>query len=323
MTPRRPWSRERNVSVIDIGTNSSLMLIARVDPSTREYHIVADESDVTQLGKGFYRERRLQADAMERTLNTLRGFKRLGDAHKVEEYVITGTSVLREAPNAADFTDRVREIFGVDVEVLAGEEEARLAYLAVRRDPVLAIPSDATCVVMDVGGGSTELVLGEERIRQMASLDLGSVRLTESFLPSDPPTPEEIAALRSHVDDALRDAPDYIPAYALVGVAGTVANLASIAIHRKGEAAAVHGFALSSEALAEEIAEFSRMTTAERASIPGIEPKRAGVILAGALIVERVMRHYRQDVILTSVRGIRFGTFYDRFLDGAWRCVEE
>jgi exopolyphosphatase/guanosine-5'-triphosphate,3'-diphosphate pyrophosphatase len=154
---------------------------------------------------------------------------------------------------------------------------------------------------------------------------VGAVRLTESFLPSDPPRPDEIVALQRHLDAAFQDAPESVRAGALVGVAGTVANLANIAIYRNLEPRDVHGFALSADMLADEIAEFRRKTTAERAAIPGMEPKRAGVILAGALIIERVMRHFGHEVILTSVRGLRFGVFYDRFLAGAdgWECVAD
>lgn len=325
MSLRLPWSRAQNVATIDVGTNSSLMLIAQVVESDRTYRILADEAEITQLGKGFYQERRLQPDAIARTLEALRIFKRFAEEYDVTEIVITGTSVLRDAPNGSEFTEAARALFGVEVEVLSGEEEARLSYLAVRRDPILAIPEGVMCVVTDVGGGSTELILGDERIRQMASLDVGSVRLTESFLHSDPPTSEEIEALQRHLDDIFLRAPEPVSVYALVGVAGTVANLANVAIHREGLSRDVHGFPLSVETLADEIALFRCKTTAERATIPGIEPKRAGVILAGALIVERVMRHYRQEMLLASVRGLRFGVFYDRFLDGAkgWQGVSE
>lgn len=325
MSLRLPWSRVRNVATIDVGTNSSLLLIAQVVESERTYRILADEAEITQLGKGFYHERWLQADAVARTLETLRVFKRFMEEYDVTEVVITGTSVLRDAPNGAEFTETVRALFGVEVEVLSGEEEARLSYLAVRRDPILAIPEEAMCVVTDVGGGSTELVVGDERLRQVASLDIGSVRLTESFLHSDPPTSEEIAALQRHLDGVFLWAPQPISVYALVGVAGTIANLAGVAIHREGLSRDVHGFSLSAEALADEIALFRRKTAAERATIPGLEPKRAGVILAGAFIVERIMRHYRQKALLASVRGLRFGVFYDRFLGGAkgWKWVSE
>jgi len=317
-----PWSRLRRVGVIDIGTNSCLLLVAEVREAAREYAIVADLSDVTQLGKGFYDAGRLVTEAMDRTLKALRAFREQADEHEVREFVITGTSVLRDASNGDEFLRVVEEEFGVAPDVLPGEEEARLSYLAVRRDPVLALPRDAPCVVTDIGGGSTELIVGGERIRQMASLDVGAVRLTESLVRSDPPLAQEVESVRARLRQAFEAAPEPTPDGVLVGVAGTVANLANVIVHRQAEPTDVHAFPVTAAHLGALIVEFSQMTTAERAAIPGMDPKRAGVILAGALILERVIEHFRRDCVLTSVRGLRFGVFYDHFLDdGEWTAV--
>lgn len=323
MGRRFSWQRAKRYGVIDVGTNSTLLLMVEAVPATHECIVLFDGVEITQLGKGFYGARRLQPDAMERTLETIRRFCGECDRAETDDLVVTGTSVLRDAENGGEFLDRVRSELGVEIDVISGEEEARLSYLSVRRDGSLPIPAGAPCLVNDIGGGSAELIIGDDKIRRMASLDIGAVRLTETCFAHDPPTPAELAAARERLVEAFVAAPSPEPRAALIGVGGTITTLANIAAHQRHPPPPMHGFRLTREKLREEIDLFASRTTAERESIPGLHPKRAGVILAGALIAERVMLHYGHDEYLTSMTGLRYGTLFDRFLnDGeSWTPV--
>jgi exopolyphosphatase / guanosine-5'-triphosphate,3'-diphosphate pyrophosphatase len=325
-TSRLPWMRSQRYAVIDIGTNSCLVLIAEARPSSHEYAILADIPEITQLGKGFYATARLQQDAMDRTLATVRRFLDVCREEDVEDIVITGTSVLRDASNGSDFIDAVARELDHDVEVIPGEEEARLSYLAVRRDttlPASLLASDgASCVVTDIGGGSTELIIGDERIRQMASLDLGSVRLTETFLSDAPARPAKIDELRDHLRKTFAAAPPANANGVLVGVGGTITTLANIAAHQTHPTPPVHGYKLTRGKLRDETERLALLTRAELEATPGLEKKRAGVIVAGAVLTEHVMDHFEREEMWVSVRGLRHGVLLDRFLEGDdWRPV--
>jgi len=314
--------RSQRYAVIDIGTNSCLVLIAEARPSSNEYAILADIPEITQLGKGFYATARLQQDAMDRTLATVRRFLGICREEDVEDIVITGTSVLRDAANGGAFIDAVARELHHDVEVIPGEEEARLSYLAVRRDATLPASDGVSCVVTDIGGGSTELIIGDERIRQMASLDLGSVRLTETFLGAGPSPASQLDDLRSHLAETFAAAPPPSANGVLIGVGGTITTLANIAAHQTHPTPPVHGFRLRRAKLREETERLALLTRDELEATPGLETKRAGVIVAGAVLTEHVMDHFERDEMWVSVRGLRYGVLLDRFFEGDdWRPV--
>ncbi|MBT5712032.1 Ppx/GppA family phosphatase, partial [Candidatus Poribacteria bacterium] len=265
---------------------------------------------------------RLQQDAMDRTLATVERFLAICREEEVDDVVITGTSVLRDAANGSDFIDAAAARLGRDVEVIPGEEEARLSYLAVRRDASLPAAEGDSCVVTDIGGGSTELIIGDDRIRQMASLDLGSVRLTETYVTAEPAPAENLAALRAHLRQAFVGAPRPGADGVLIGVGGTITTLADIAAHQTHPTPPVHGYRLTRDTLRRETARLSSLTRAELEETPGLEARRAGVIVAGAVLTEHVMDHFGRDEIWVSVRGLRYGVLLDRFLEGdEWRMV--
>ena len=311
---RFPWARVKRRAVIDIGTNTCLLLIGETRASGG-YEIARDEAVITQLGQGFYAAGELRPEAMERTLGAVARFMEICGEEEAEEIVVTGTSALRDAENGADFVDRALEAHGVEVEIIPGEEEARLSYLAVRLDDSLPIPPEALCVVADIGGGSTELTVGADRIRQVASLDVGSVRLTEMFLKNDPPAASETAALREYLIEAFEDAPPANEAEALIGVGGTITTLACIALRADGSDGSPHGYALTRENVSAQIAQFASMPTERRKQIEGLNPKRADVILAGALIAGTVMKRFQSEKMIVSARGLRYGVFLDRFVN--------
>lgn len=319
---RLPWLRSTRYAVVDIGTNSCLVLIAEARPSSKEYTILEDIAEITQLGKGFYATARLQDDAIERTLGTVRRFLDVCREADVADIVVTGTSVLRDAVNGVDFIQAVATRLGCDVEVIPGEEEARLSYLAVRRDASLPSTDGESCVVTDIGGGSTELIIGDARIRQMVSLDLGSVRLAETFLPEQPAGEHNVAALRAHLREMFAAAPHAGADGTLIGVGGTISTLADIIAHQTHPVLSVQGYRLTRDKLREETERLASLTAGELEATPGLEPRRAGVIVAGAVLTERVMDHFERDEMWVSVRGLRYGMLLDRFMrDDDWRAV--
>ncbi|MDA1192715.1 MAG: Ppx/GppA family phosphatase, partial [Candidatus Poribacteria bacterium] len=230
---RLSWMRSKRYGVIDVGTNSSLLLLVEAHQGSHEFTVLYDDVEITQLGRGFYATNRLQNDAMERTAETIRNYLNVCDDHQIDDLIVTGTSVLRDAENGGDFLDLVKERFGIAVEVISGEMEARLSYIAVRRDGSLPIPANESCLVTDIGGGSTELILGDDKIRQMASLNVGAVRLTEAFLKDDPPSTEQMDRLREHLGEMFLQAPRAGSGSTLVGVGGTITTLANIAAHER------------------------------------------------------------------------------------------
>lgn len=300
-------------AAIDIGTNSVLLLVAGVRNGA--FRVLEDRAEITRLGEGVDRTRRIGPDGEERTLRVLRSYlRRCGDLG-VDEIRAVGTSALRDAANAADFRARVKRELGLDLRVLTGAEEAWYSFLAAEEGLGLR---GKELLVVDVGGGSTEFVWGKEgKLRRWASLDLGTVRLTERYLLSDPVRDEEAERLIREVDSALAKlAPDREAESsfsAVVGVAGTFTTLAAVekGLERYSHSE-VHGSRLSRQEVERQVELYRSRTLAERKQIPGLEPKRADVIFAGALLILRIMAFFRADEVLVSDQGIRYGLLYER-----------
>ncbi|MGZ3447657.1 MAG: Ppx/GppA phosphatase family protein, partial [Myxococcaceae bacterium] len=229
------------LAAVDVGTNSVLLLVAeRGDDGV--LRPVREEAEITRLGRGVDRSGVLSAEGLETTLEVLGRFAEMARRSGARALVVTATSAARDASNGAEFLARARERTGATVEILAGDEEARLSYLAVAQD-FAADAGEAGLLAIDVGGGSTEFVHGHGRtVLFRKSLDIGSVRLTERSVRSDPPTEVDQEAVRGAVRDALRTLPAFPPEVRVVGVAGTVTSLLAIA-HRVEpyDAARVHG----------------------------------------------------------------------------------
>ena len=266
------------VAAIDLGTNTTRLLVADVEDGTVE--AVVRRSAVTRLGEGVDRGRVLQPAAVERVFAVLAGFQREADALGAERALAVGTSAVRDARNGSCFLAEIERRFGCSTRIVSGSEEAELSRRGVGLLP-------ATTLLLDVGGGSTELVFGEMR----TSLQVGSVRLTERHLRSDPPTRAELDAAAVHVRSVLpRLEPD-----ATIGVAGTVHQLEQL---------------LGRITLAEVDAELDRLASlplAARRRVPRLDPDRAPTIVAGALIVAEVLRRYALPEIVFSVRDLLDG----------------
>lgn len=293
------------VAAVDVGTNSVLLLVADVGGGG-EVRVVSDLCRIERLGRGVDRTGVLDETNVGRTLEALREYAAAIREAGAERVAAVGTQALREAKNGDAFLGPAAEILGAPIEVIDGRREAELAFRAVmhsfpelRRGPV---------TVCDVGGGSTEFIVGRDgAIERLASLPIGSVRMSERFLRSDPATREETQALFSALDEALRAAP-LAEGAPLVGTAGTVTTLAAVAIGLSPyDPDRVQGLRLARSEVERQLALYLQLSIAERARVRGMEPRRADVIPAGAAIVARTMARARADAIVVSDRGIRFG----------------
>jgi exopolyphosphatase/guanosine-5'-triphosphate,3'-diphosphate pyrophosphatase len=266
------------VAAVDLGTNSTRLLVADVEG--HRVDAVVRQTTVTRLGDGVDASRRLLPAAVERVHATLREYRRELDDLGATAARAVATSAVRDSANGADFLRGVEAAFALPTRLLDGDEEARLTRLGV------GALDDGTLVV-DVGGGSTELILGAFR----TSLDVGSTRLTERFLRSDPPRAAELAAAAAHVRSLLPP----LEVDAAIGVAGTVAQLEALAgsLTPASVDAALRGLAA--------------LTAAQRRELPGLVPARAPVIVGGALIVAEILRGYRLERLAFSVRDLLDG----------------
>ncbi len=280
------------VGVVDLGTNSSRLLVADVQDGRVDE--VARETRITRLGEGVDERRKLLPLPIARVRNVLADFRRELDELGAERVLAVGTSAVRDAENGEAFLGEVEWSYGFSSRLLSGEEEAELTRRGVANGRELG---DGT-LVLDVGGGSTELITAQTH----TSLDIGSVRLTERFLRSDPPNREELDACT----DAVRKALPALEPDAAIGVAGTVTSLAALELGRY-DPDQVHGYRLSREAIEAQLKRLASVPLAERRELTGLEPERAPVIVAGAVIVDEVLRRYGLDELEVSERDLLHG----------------
>jgi exopolyphosphatase/guanosine-5'-triphosphate,3'-diphosphate pyrophosphatase len=295
------------VATVDIGTNSILLLIVDLEQGER---VICDRARIERLGKGVDRSGALDEAAIARGLDAMREYGALIRQHGAEKVAAVGTQALREANNGAAFLQPAAELLGTAIEVIDGRREAELAHLAVMRSlPALA---QGELVVCDVGGGSTELIVGDAgRIEMLTSVPIGSVRMAERHLLSDPPKAAEAAAMIADIDGSLAAAE--LPRGAtLVGIAGTVTTLAAVMLGLEPyDPERVQGMRLPRHEVERQLARYLEMSLAGRRKVRGLDPKRADVIAAGAAVVARVMARLAADEIVVSDRGIRWGLAYE------------
>ncbi len=300
-------SSVRSVASIDIGTNTILLLIAAVGQG--KINPLLDMETVVRLGEGIHKNGILSKEAMERGLQTLSRYLERCRAMKVQKIFAAGTSALREAKNSREFLTFVKEKLDLSIDVISGEEEAQLSFLAVARDlPKTGEP----LLVVDIGGGSTEFILGkDDQIREWISLPLGSVRFTEQFLHSDPVQEEEWQKMKAKILESLVGIPHSKEPLSMVAVGGTATTLASVD-QRLGEFVVekIHHFVLKKESLKNQLLLYRSKTTAERKRIPGLPAARADVILAGAAILYLTMEELRCPSVFISCHGVRYGLLY-------------
>ena len=295
------------VATIDIGTNSVLLLIAEERGGVLEP--VLERASLTRLGEGVDRSRRLKGAACDRTLACLERYANDLREHGATILDVVGTSALRDAQGGPEFVLRAGDILGVPPRVIDGCEEARLTF----EGALSGLPHAGKMTVFDIGGGSTEIIVGSRTngarvISAAASLDVGSVRLFERHLHSDPPTRSQLLRVEEDIARALRAAPTPDSDATLIGVAGTVTQLAALAFGLGHcDAARVHGRTLERDAVLRLATELATLTVAERRSLPGMEPLRADVLVVGSAIARAVLHWSGAAELVVSDRGVRWG----------------
>jgi exopolyphosphatase/guanosine-5'-triphosphate,3'-diphosphate pyrophosphatase len=282
------------VAAIDLGTNTTRLLVADVvDGEVRE---LVRRSTITRLGEGVDQRKRLLPLPVARTRNTLSEYRREAEALGAERTLLIATSAVRDAENGEAFLGEIEWSYGFTTRLLTGDEEARLMLNGVGG-------ISAGTLVLDVGGGSTELVTNDFR----TSIDVGSVRLTERFLATDPPTGEELDACAAHVRSVLPQ----LDVGKAIGVAGTITSLAALDLElAEYDRARVHGHRLTREGVDRQLRRLASLPLKERRSVPALDPKRAPVIVAGAVIVHEVLAHYGLDALTVSERDILDGAAF-------------
>lgn len=291
------------VAAVDCGTNSTRMLVS--DGTTS----LARPMRITRLGQGVDATGRLAPEAIERTAVVLREYREQMDAFGVERVRVTATSAARDADNRDDFFDVAESIVGVRPELLPGDEEGRLSFLGATAE---LEPADGPFLVADIGGGSTEFVVGSTEPDGVLSVDIGCVRMTEKFLHGDPPTAEElsqaISVVHAYLEDVARELPTLREARRFVGLAGTVSAMAAVEIGLADyDRDRIHHFVLTRAAAEDVFRTLATESLADRVWNPGLDPQRAEVIVGGAVVLVTIMRHFDFDECLVSESDILDG----------------
>jgi exopolyphosphatase/guanosine-5'-triphosphate,3'-diphosphate pyrophosphatase len=296
------------VAAIDIGTNSTNLLIADAQGNdiVREVH-------VTGLGRGVVHNNMLNEDAIARTIARLQHYATLIKQHEVGAIRVTATEACRRATNAAVFLDQAEAVLGTRPLIIAGTEEGRLAYSGA----LSHLPAhEGITLVIDIGGGSTEIMIGEKSLQHTVSFPVGTVVLTESHLLHDPPRPEEltnaIGLVTDFMDDLIRDHPEVLNATRVVGVAGSIVTIAAVEIGlQEFDATALHGARMTRENVEEVFRTLATETLADRKFNPGLPADRADVIVGGCCVLVGVMRKLRVSEIMVSVNNLLDGLVRD------------
>lgn len=300
-------------AVIDIGTNSIKLYVAELGPDG-SLATVIDKNNIARLGEGMDEERTLQQEAIRRNAEAVAEFADLAKSNGAGEIVAVGTMALRTAKNAKDFIDAVRDLSGIEVRVIPGEEEAEFAYLAVLSGIGASVERLAVC---DVGGGSTEFIFGGQAgIDRRFSINLGAVKVSADYLSSDPPSSKEVEDAISYVLDVLKEngVNDNMPVDKLVGIGGTITSMGAVKFKmEKCDPDVIQGSILTRDDVDSLIALFRSVPLDERRNIVGLQPKRAEVIIGGACIVRGIMESLGTDELTMSDRGLRHGLMFRLF----------
>ncbi len=292
------------LAAIDCGTNTAMLLVADVvKGAVPRLRPVADFLEMPRLGQDLDRTGRLHPEAIERTLAAIgRQIERARELH-ADRIVAVGTESLRAAENSEEFLRSLRQT-GVELRVISGDDEARLSFRSVTES--LPMPPGGRRSVLDIGGGSTELIVGGIHPERWQSVKIGSVRLHERFLHSDPPTEAEIAALTAAIDAGLDGLPQ--PEGELVALAGTATTVAALYLQlAEYDGRRVDGLRVPTARMREIIGSLGRLRVAERQQLAGLDPRRADVIFAGAMILLRTAERAGLTDVVISDRGVRWG----------------
>lgn len=314
MKSRKVGPNGRVVSFIDIGTNSVRLLVVRLNPN-HSYTILSRQKQQVRLGEGEFDDDEIKAEAIERLVVVCRKFTELARSFSTEEFVAVATSAMREAVNQNEILHLLRQETQIDVRVISGQEEARLIYLGVASGTHI---EDRLAFFIDIGGGSTEIAVGGDRTYQyLESFRLGAIRLSNLYLPpenSGPVSPEHYKRVQHHVRDTIIHSVKKIhnlkPVIA-IGSSGTIMNLAEIAQKTIHQNTGSGDPVLSLKDLQKVIALLNSLPLDQRRKVPGMNPERADIIIAGAAILETFLKDLGLDSILTTGRGLQDGLLVD------------
>ncbi|MER5707532.1 MULTISPECIES: Ppx/GppA phosphatase family protein [Streptomyces] len=295
------------VAGIDCGTNSIRLLVADVHPETGDLVELDRRMTIVRLGQGVDKTGRLAPEALERTFAACRAYAEVIKELGAERLRFVATSASRDAENRDEFVNGVVEILGVEPEVITGDQEAAFSFTGATGE----LHGDDRRLVVDIGGGSTEFVTGNKHVEAARSVDIGCVRLTERHVRHDPPTAEEVAAIRADVRAALDLAAETVPigsAETLVGLAGSVTTVAAIALGlTEYDSEKIHHSRISAAQVAEVTDRLLASTHDERAAIPVIHPGRVDVIIAGALVLREIVERVGASEVVVSEHDILDG----------------
>ncbi|MGI5528521.1 exopolyphosphatase [Streptomyces syringium] len=304
------------VAAIDCGTNSIRLLVADVDPATGELKELDRRMTIVRLGQGVDRTGRLAPEALERTFAACREYAEVIKELGASRLRFVATSASRDAENREDFVRGVVDILGVEPEVISGDQEAEFSFTGATKELTGRDDLPTPYLVVDIGGGSTEFVVGEEHVRAARSVDVGCVRMTERHLGhdgvvTDPPTYRQLSAIKADIEAALDLAQETVPlteARTLVGLAGSVTTVASIALGLpEYDSSAIHHARISLDQVQEVTGMLLSSTHEQRAALPAIHPGRVDVIGAGALVLQSVMERIGAREVVVSEHDILDG----------------
>jgi|688.fasta_scaffold66953_3 exopolyphosphatase/guanosine-5'-triphosphate,3'-diphosphate pyrophosphatase len=306
----------KRVAAIDCGTNSIRLLISDIDTSTNTATDVCREMRIVRLGEGVDKTNAFSPRALERTFKAIDEYEEILLKHKVENLRFVATSATRDAQNKAMFIKGVIDRLRIVPEVIAGTEEAALSFDGATRS--LRQKHKAPFLIIDLGGGSTELVIGDQEPTGAYSMDVGCVRMTERHTPGGNPTKAQEEAIRTDVRNALKEAAkkvDWQKAQTIVGVAGTVTTVAAHVLKLKTyDPEVLHGASISAQQISQTAQDFISLTPSQRAALPYMHEGRIEVITAGSIVLDEVMKAIGAQTLIASERDI---------LDGvAWSQVQ-
>ncbi|MFE5051020.1 exopolyphosphatase [Streptomyces sp. NPDC056637] len=305
------------VAAVDCGTNSIRLLVADADPATGELVELDRRMTIVRLGQGVDRTGRLAPEALERTFAACREYAEVIEAHGAEKIRFVATSASRDAGNRDDFVRGVMDILGVEPEVITGDQEAEFSFTGATKELTGRADLDKPYLVVDIGGGSTEFVVGEDAVLAARSVDIGCVRMTERHLMgedgqvTDPPSPAQIEAIREDIVEALDLVTQTVPltaARTLVGLAGSVTTVAALALGlTEYDSVAIHHSRISYERVAELTDWLVTSTHDQRSLNPVIHPGRVDVIASGALVLRLIMEWIGAKEVVVSEHDILDG----------------
>lgn len=319
--PIDPSGRDRILAAIDVGTNSIHMVVARIQPHLPAFTIIAREKSTVRLGDFCQKTGQLSEAAMERAIAALKRCQDVAKSLSAEQVIAVATSAVREAPNGHDFTQRIEAELGLLVNVISGPEEARRIYLGVLSGMSF---NNQPHILIDIGGGSTELTLGDgHEPRTLSSTKVGAVRLTAERITSDPISPEQFRALQAYIRGMLERSVEEVQAHLkpgerprMVGTSGTIETL--VALHARERFGAVptplNGSEITLKDVRDWVNRFRKMSYQERLAIPGLSDRRAEIILAGALILQEAMTLLKVETLVICERSLREGVIVDWML---------